>query len=654
MSRHPAPAPANLRAPGSHRGIRRSLTIAVIAVTTGAIGVGLVPLSRSVPLVGSLPLPGRDAVALAACPNMQTLINNAPTGSTVTIPPCTYHQSVKIAKRLTVNATGAVIDGDNRRSVGLLIAASDVTVDGITVQDVRASDHDGAIYTNGVSRFTLKNATVRSSTPICLSLNGGTGHKILDSRLTRCGREGFFINAVSDTILARNTIDHNNPYFAFNWNVEAGGGKAMASRRITFDANTVSYNHGPGIWFDSGVVDATATNNKIHHNGLAGISFEISTRAEFSGNSIWENGWEQNNWAFGAGITISSSDEANVHDNTIAWNNRGISVISQNRHSPPHQNNVVHDNIVMSSTGDKVSGWYDDHGGSLFLSANGNRGYGDRFWVARPEPTSCRFEWKGCRTTLSSYNATLGEEGATYLSTSTRDSALAAAGIPPDDGTPPIGAPPLTVPRLALVTGVLGSSTLPGRGSWAGVPHARRYELQVQRDSGSWQALRLSSSTARSRGLSLAVGHRYRLRLRILYGGGILSRWAYTPRSLVYRTQETGSSIHYAGSWHRIRSDGASGGYVRYTTAPNATATFAFNGRSFIWVSPKGPTRGYARVYVDGTYRALVNLHTSSFSARRVVYRASWAKAGLHVVLIKNLATSGHPRIDVDAVGYLN
>jgi hypothetical protein len=59
-------------------------------------------------------------------------------------------------------------------------------------------------------------------------------------------------------------------------------------------------------------------------------------------------------------------------------------------------------------------------------------------------------------------------------------------------------------------------------------------------------------------------------------------------------------------------------------------------------------------LYIDGIYRARINLYASSFMARRIVYRATWSKAGHHVVLIKNAGTSGHPRIDIDALGYLN
>ena len=652
MSRHTLMAHVRAMSVVSRR-LPRSVAFG-LSLLVATAGVWVAPFSSSMPFAGSLPLPGGDATVLAACPNFQTLVNNASAGSTVTIPACTYHQSVTISKALTIHASGAIIDGDNVRSSGLVINHSDVTVEGLTVKRVRADDHRGAIYSNGPSRITLRNVVARDSTPICLSLHGGTGHQVLDSRLTNCAREGFFVNGVTDTLFARNTIDRNNPNLAADWFDEAGGGKAMASRRVTFDANTVAYNHGPGIWFDNGVVDVAATNNKVHHNDRDGIFFEISNGAEISGNAVWENGFGFAAWGYGAGITISSSDNATVHHNTVAWNARGISVISQNRHSPPHQNNYVHDNVVMSSTADRVAGWYDDHGDTLFLSANGNHGSSDRFWVGKAEPSNCRFAWKGCRSTLSSYNSTAGEDGATYLSTADRNSLLAAAGIPLDDGTPALGAPPPKPAVLSFRSGVLGATSVPGRASWNSIRGVRRYDLQIQRNSGSWQALRLSSSRAHSRDLTLTAGSWYRLRLRVVYGGGMLSRWAYSARSKVIRLQETSSTIDYSGSWRRIKSQGASGSYVRYTTSSSAAARFAFDGRSFAWVSPKGPTRGYARIYIDGTYRGRINLNATSFVARRVVFRAGWSTRGHHVVVIRCAATSGHPRIDVDALGYIS
>ncbi len=441
---------------------------------------------------------------------------------------------------------------------------------------------------------------------------------------------------------------------AFDWNDESGGGKTMASTRVTFDGNEVAYNRGPGIWFDSVSHDAVVTNNRIHHNDIAGIQFEISSGAVISKNAIWNNGFAKAQWGWGAGILISSSDGAQISQNTLAWNARGISVISQGRNLAPNDHNTVTDNVVVSASGDRASGWYDDHGGSLFASVNANTGHSDRYWIGTSEPSSCRFEWSGCLSTLSAYNATPGEDGASYLSTADRDAILGAAGIPTDKGAIlPAPAPRAGDPHIALRTTRVGTSGVPATISWSSVAIATGYQVQIQRDGGSWSTLTPASSASRSVSLTLATGHQYRARLRIKTPPATWSAWATSAPVSAVRYGETNARIGYIGTWRHVASHLASGGYVMYATRKDASARLSFTGSAVEWVSPIGPSRGSALVYVDGAYRTTVKLYSSTVATRRVVYRASWSTAGAHTLEIKVVGTSGHPRVDIDGFAIL-
>ncbi|MCJ7709828.1 MAG: hypothetical protein MUQ32_03260 [Chloroflexi bacterium] len=127
------------------------------------------------------------------------------------------------------------------------------------------------------------------------------------------------------------------------------------------------------------------------------------------------------------------------------------------------------DNVIVSAGGDRVAGWYDDHGGSLFASANANDGSGNRYWIGAPEPTSYRFEWNGGRSTLAAYNATRGDEGASYLTKTQRDAILGAAGVPDENGArPPAPAPRAGDPRITVGGKRLGSGVV-ARISWSRV-----------------------------------------------------------------------------------------------------------------------------------------------------------------------------------------
>jgi hypothetical protein len=369
--------------------------------------------------------------AEAACGSFQARVNNASRGSTIRLPRgCRYRESVTIRKPLTILAHGAVVDGQNRRRFGVLVLADDVRIFGLTVTRAAGGPHDGAVNTTGVSRFLFADGRATNSATVCISLNGGSGHRVLRSKFHGCGKEGYFANGIRDSRFVRNRIHHNNTRGAWDPQVEAGGGKIMASRGITFARNRVHHNGGPGIWFDNDVRRVVVRNNRVWANDQAGIFFEISNGAKISGNKVWRNGFGHGAWGWGAGIQISSSDNAKVFDNIVAWNDSGISVISQARQYRPHDGNVVRDNVIISASGSYVAGFYDDHGGSLFHPSRRNLGYRSRYWIGRAQPSSERFHWRGPRSTLAAFNSTPGESSGKYISKGRRDRILRAASIP--------------------------------------------------------------------------------------------------------------------------------------------------------------------------------------------------------------------------------
>jgi hypothetical protein len=66
------------------------------------------------------------------------------------------------------------------------------------------------------------------------------------------------------------------------------------------------------------------------------------------------------------------------------------------------------------------------------------------------------------------------------------------------------------------------------------------------------------------------------------------------------------------------------------------------------WVGPMGPTRGRARIYVDGTLVGIVDLRASGFSARRTLFSKSWSTSGAHTLTIRVAAASARPVVAID------
>ena len=117
-------------------------------------------------------------------------------------------------------------------------------------------------------------------------------------------------------------------------------------------------------------------------------------------------------------------------------------------------------------------------------------------------------------------------------------------------------------------------------------------------------------------------------------------------------------TLSYSGTWTTSSCACWSDGTTRKTTKSGAAATFTFQPEpshtaSKTWalalVMAKGPDRGKAAVYVDGVKVATVDTYSATAVNRTVVWRQT-VSSSRHTLRVVNLATKGHPRIDLDAV----
>ena len=89
---------------------------------------------------------------------------------------------------------------------------------------------------------------------------------------------------------------------------------------------------------------------------------------------------------------------------------------------------------------------------------------------------------------------------------------------------------------------------------------------------------------------------------------------------------------------------------VEAAVAAGATAKITITGRSFAWVAAVGPARGKAKLYVNGNLVATVDLYRSKAASKVVVYSTTWTTSTSRTITIKVNGTSGHPRVDIDAL----
>ena len=71
-------------------------------------------------------------------------------------------------------------------------------------------------------------------------------------------------------------------------------------------------------------------------------------------------------------------------------------------------------------------------------------------------------------------------------------------------------------------------------------------------------------------------------------------------------------------------------------------------GSRIIWYGPVGPTRGKARILVDGVAVRTVDLHRSGFNGHTALFTRSWSAKGTHTLTIQVLGTKRHPMVAID------
>jgi beta-N-acetylhexosaminidase len=260
-------------------------------------------------------------------------------------------------------------------------------------------------------------------------------------------------------------------------------------------------------------------------------------------------------------------------------------------------------------------------------------------------------------STASTYSALVsaaqaGSISATRLQASySRILALKAAlPAPTADTSPPTQHAPVSRLYGLATLGTTTEATTPVRTSWSasdgcGISH---YTLERRVSGGAW-TVQSTPGLATSLTQSLSFGSTYRYAAKATDGAGntssLIEGAAFEPAL----AQQTSTAITYHGTWTPVANAYASGGSLRYSTAAGASATYTFTGTSVSWVAYRGANRGKAAVYVDGAYEATIDLYSSVYWARQIVYAASWPTSGTHTLKIVNLGTAGHSRVDVDA-----
>ena len=196
-------------------------------------------------------------------------------------------------------------------------------------------------------------------------------------------------------------------------------------------------------------------------------------------------------------------------------------------------------------------------------------------------------------------------------------------------GDPPVASAPVTD---ALPGAVIGATTFRSRLTWAAATDPTSpiagYEIQRSVDGGAWSPTTAVGATTRSLTPIHAFGHAYRYRVRARDTVGTWSAWVEGATTIPRLVENSSTSVAYRGSWVRYAYRYASGGTSHYAVAAGASAKVTFTGRAVGFVTAVGPTRGSARIYVDGVYRGIISLRAAKGGSRLVKYSIATSTLG--------------------------
>jgi hypothetical protein len=153
-------------------------------------------------------------------------------------------------------------------------------------------------------------------------------------------------------------------------------------------------------------------------------------------------------------------------------------------------------------------------------------------------------------------------------------------------------------------------------------------------------------------GTTLVAGHTYRFEVRARDTVGNVGPWHAGPTDYPALTQQTSTAVHFSGASSTTTSGVYSGGSERSLAAAGASASYTTTARSLSFVTTVGPTRGSARVYLDGVFQTTLDLNNPTTTYRYVAFSKVWSSVGTHTIKIVSVG-SPYPRIDIDAFGVM-
>jgi Right handed beta helix region len=327
-----------------------------------------------------------QGVAVFPGQSIQAAVNANPAGTTFVLKAGTHQKQTVVPKSgdVFIGETGTVLDGGNSVAFAFdkgdrLPYPSNVRIQGLVIQNYAPGFQKGAINggTAGGRASAQTTGWVVSACEVHHNRGAGLnlGHRMQVLNNSFHHNDQIGVRGSGDDILFQgNEVASNNPGWHYGYTGtgrEFGGIKFSHTHGLVARGNYVHDNNGNGFWTDIDNLNALYEGNRAVGNAGVGIIHEISYAVIVRNNVATGNGTGRGG-AYGAGILISNSRDAEVYGNTVTGNKMGITANELDRgtglYGPYEVRNLyVHDNTIQTAgqTGIQAGG-----GGAVYTSWN--------------------------------------------------------------------------------------------------------------------------------------------------------------------------------------------------------------------------------------------------------------------------------------------
>lgn len=317
--------------------------------------------------------------------SVQRAVEDAGNRDTILVSPGVYKESLLINKEVTIKGEeGAIIDGGGNGNV-IIVTASNVVLEGLTIQNSGSGQEDSGIYIKKADRNVIKNNTLKNVQNGIFIANSSE-NKLLGNRITsgesHFSKRGNGIHMFKGGghLLKENEIANvqDGLYFDFTKGIKVHGNHISESRYgmhfmfsegILAERNHVEKNVTGFMVMDSASIDfiQNKVTDHFHFRGYGILIYETKD-VLVKENEILRNS---------TGLSLEYGVETLISKNQIAANQVGLEFMGKNENNTFSENNFI-GNVVQSKISgedmrldDGVKGNYWDDYSSFDLTGDG-------------------------------------------------------------------------------------------------------------------------------------------------------------------------------------------------------------------------------------------------------------------------------------------